>query len=502
MSKRYISITKYRDYTEDKINEWIDILNRNVYANIERASRKINSFRRLIDYLEANGYVDHFGTELSDSNIRKFINLLSGIEEEEEELSVTTDDEHFLTTNQMIDLNEVAPDLLNGLLSRYNYYANEHNQIRSINDLEGDSPQEKLVYLAKLVNQLPLSKSSGGGGTRSKVGMGLIQEICRLKRDIKRVSKAMSPKGAQDIVDKHNRGKPESSHWLMIHKDVDGDNVPDVVIANRKGEPLYFNGYTTTKSDWPIRYNYYKDHPTPESRRGKSMSQYAHELYDIKYNEPEDVEDMHELGVRVSGGLPAAFANYNMDGYKQPSAREKLSGYQRFQKYVIKRYTEPVINYLETNHQLHVPPKYKVRLIAKASALLWKHLILTRIANRHGFNVESKQFNEAKKKYSKEINDEVSDLLNHLSFTRDGWSEQDRQNLDRHVGDMFATMLLNAAGTMTGSNEMIGGEYGQPFSHVDQPNAFAAHQNPFNDEGHTWEHDEDFKPGEDEHWFD
>ena len=383
-----------------------------------------------------------------------------------------------------------ARKVINDLIERFNYYSDENHRV-SLNDLRGNTLNEKLADLTLRISQMPMKKSGGGGSGRPKLGMNLLMNIGKMRRDIKRVSKAMSPDGAQEIITKHNKGKPETSHWKLIHEDVDGDNIPDIFITNNKGHPLYYNGYTTTKSDWPSRYHYFKDYPTPESRRDKSMNQYVNELYGIKYNEPENVEDMHELGVRVSGSRPEAFENYDMRGYKEPSAREKLSGYSRFQKYVVKRFTDNVIKELEDNHILHIEPKYKIRLIAKASAILWKHLILANIAERHECDVDSKQFADAKKKLSVEINDEVSDLLNHLNFTHgDEWKEEDREDLNQRVGDLFASALMTAAGQMhVGRSD----EYNGEFQHVTQPNVYRAH-GAFVDEGHRWEHDTDFRP--------
>ena len=71
-----------------------------------------------------------------------------------------------------------------------------------------------LYQISDLYQSLP--SRVGHRITRNKDGMDdLVRIIQRYKKDIKRVSKAISPQGAQEIVNKHNQDSPNNP-WTLI----------------------------------------------------------------------------------------------------------------------------------------------------------------------------------------------------------------------------------------------------------------------------------------------
>ena len=107
--------------------------------------------------------------------------------------------------------------------------------------LRGRNPQQNLQLILRKFAEIQTRAASQGRAT-SKKGMNeLARIVLDLQRDVKRVAKAISPQGAQEMVEQHNakyQDKPQSQ-WRFQHADVNGDNIPDVVIRNANNEPLY-----------------------------------------------------------------------------------------------------------------------------------------------------------------------------------------------------------------------------------------------------------------------
>ena len=76
-----------------------------------------------------------------------------------------------------------------------------------------------------------------------------LEKILDLQRDMKRVKNAISPQGAQALVDKHNATAKPSAYWklnkrnpqgpasLAILTDINNNGVPYVVISNASNQP-------------------------------------------------------------------------------------------------------------------------------------------------------------------------------------------------------------------------------------------------------------------------
>lgn len=109
-------------------------------------------------------------------------------------------------------------------------------------------------------------------------------------------------------MEKHKKGLPPASQWNVLHKDVNKDGIPDVIIRNSNGQPLYVNGYTTRKSDHPMRYEFYKTFPTSEGRKGKTIDKFAKQLFNISYD--DENENFNNLGDVATYKLPDSWAQY------------------------------------------------------------------------------------------------------------------------------------------------------------------------------------------------
>ena len=59
---------------------------------------------------------------------------------------------------------------------------------------------------------------------------------------------------------------PERQKYEFNYEDIDNDNQSEAVVY-KNNKIVGINGYTTAKSDYPIRRSYYTEHPTKESRK-------------------------------------------------------------------------------------------------------------------------------------------------------------------------------------------------------------------------------------------
>ena len=115
----------------------------------------------------------------------------------------------------------------------------------------------------------------------------LMNIVLDIKRDVKRVKSAIAPQNAEAMIQKHNQSSPNSPWYLNKRDpngpavlanltDVNGDDIPDVIVYDKRGNPLIVNGWTTKKSEWADDLVYNTALPTRAARaqvrnqRGKS----------------------------------------------------------------------------------------------------------------------------------------------------------------------------------------------------------------------------------------
>lgn len=66
--------------------------------------------------------------------------------------------------------------------------------------------------------------------------------------------------------------------YVGVDGDLDGDQIPEFLVK-RGDRVVAVNGYSTTKSDYPIEYEYYKANPTKEQREALPMKPWLMEHY-------------------------------------------------------------------------------------------------------------------------------------------------------------------------------------------------------------------------------
>lgn len=282
--------------------------------------------------------------EIVHPRMNEAINDIQIEEEEEEKESFINTNQTFQNEilfsgqNQMISPEVQQKQKILELVGRTNEIA--QNPITK-DELTGNFTQDLSLIVGRIAESVDTKRHSGVGRASSKIGMNeLANLILNLQRDVKRVSKAISPDGAEDMVKKHNADKAPESHWKFVHRDINEDGIPDVLITNSKNQPIYVNGYTTTKSDYPMRYHYYKDLPPGSKERkefianGGTMSDYGRRLFEIKYNDDFD-GNLHDLGKITSYQMPAVWKDYHLSNYKGVPLEKHMPAFERFKKYVL-----------------------------------------------------------------------------------------------------------------------------------------------------------------------
>lgn len=432
----------YQDITEDNINSFIDILTQDKqyrgpdirYEEPDYTDKEIID----IDSLPPDDIdLDDIASNLVDTEIKNKV----GASDMKKEIIInplinykpkTKKDNTIFYTNQMSRQQQINPleDLVahtisvQDLLNIYNKYC--PNPI-SLSELESITHGDENEAKAQLINEILTAARDGylvgtGGGFGTKKGMEeLYKIVINMQRDVKRVANAISPQGAEKLVKKHNELNP-SSPWKLNKidsskpatlnnlEDENQDGIPDVVIRNHRGDPVYVNGYTTKRSDYPLSLHYYTNYPTKKSRTGHSKKQFKQQLIQARYIDAADDPSM--VGDVESWNNPPEFENYNMKGYtiKPP---ERLSAYQRFMKYVIGEVKDDAFDAL-ADSQINVPSTSRLALLSKSAARIWNNDILGQLYRRYGATSDDAK-KKLKKKYAQEIDDVVTDMISNIN---------------------------------------------------------------------------------------
>ena len=114
--------------------------------------------------------------------------------------------------------------------------------------------------------------------------------------DIEALMSVVGSKNARDITrknhfmskaafDEWNAKQPEGKYWADYY-DVDDDGTEEFVVRGKDqdGPLVAVNGYTTKKSDWAVRRDYYEAYPKIGTRPTGGIGAFAKELYGEEYD--------------------------------------------------------------------------------------------------------------------------------------------------------------------------------------------------------------------------
>lgn len=166
-------------------------------------------------------------------------------------------------------------------------------------------------------------------------GNALDGVVLRGKRAFKLNKNATSKAGANDMISRWNKMIKDPTRQFHVHAgDYNKDNIEDIIICRGqntgdygkcRGTPRFVNGWTTKKSNYPLIHNYYSSHPTKDSRKLESYTEY--------------VNSRALNGKRTKS-----------NGYKQP----KLNQYQYFVQSIFSPLAKIILDKYEITYDVKV----------------------------------------------------------------------------------------------------------------------------------------------------
>jgi hypothetical protein len=129
-------------------------------------------------------------------------------------------------------------------------------------------------HLSKMMKSAPNREYTAPDPTKQAPGSRrlnayetLVNLVLDHKMELQKIPMLGSMYSAQQYLDDHNMSK----RYSVKYADVNGDNIKDVVVWNKKTQqPYTVNGYKLKRSDWATRDAYYKDHATADRRDEES----------------------------------------------------------------------------------------------------------------------------------------------------------------------------------------------------------------------------------------
>ena len=442
----------FRGLRNKQLNNYIETINEYLNEDLPLGKSVASSTNVLKSYLNYHDFVQHEGVEINDDTIDEFITRI--ISENK------TNDLNFLPNNKLNKemaqqqpnpLAQLVQDTISvqDLLDIYNRYAPNPLSLNQMRAAAGDDVNEAKAFL---INEILTHARDGTlvnvgntfGRPVERIGMPeLTRIILDLQRDVTRVKNAISPQGAEALVERHNSKSKPSAHWrlnkinpqspasLSNLSDLNNDGIPDVVISNANGNPIFVNGYTTTSSKYPIDLAYYSAYPTRAERKGTSRSAFKKALYNVTYDDENN--DISKRGDVASYNPNLTLLNgYDLDKFKLKEPK-RMTSFNRFKKYVVGMYIERVFE------DAGVPPNARLAVQSKISAATWNEYILQPIYEKYNANTEA-QRNKIKKKATNEIDQAVDTLYLSLTNTGENWTEQQRADLE----SQFMNSLMQA----------------------------------------------------------
>ena len=178
----------------------------------------------------------------------------------------------------------------------------------------------------------------------------------------------VSSKNARDIVRSVNFMPGQFDLWNANKKggnnkykgsfqDLDGDEIAEYVVT-RDGKIVAINGYTTKRSDFPFKAEYYRTHPTSDDRKREKYNEFLN-----KYYGPEYSQDGSAI-TRWQGIDPTTEEfkkKFKLHNTHQP---RPLSTYQAFSKYIMKEACKAAFKKLGDNKEEKIKIARKIAGVA------------------------------------------------------------------------------------------------------------------------------------------
>ena len=286
----------------------------------------------------------------------------------------------------------------------------------------------------------PKRKLQKGETNTVQIYNKLIDIILNAKKDIERVNSCMTLEGATKYANNHDLYMPTDVKGNSTKTDINNDGVDEIVLFNRKGQPVIINGYKIGQSDFPFRNEYLREYNTPEKREEiggfKGFIQ-------KKYGADAEFGPDGKRNVQYSTkNPPADWKALKQAGYTLPAApRKELTLHQRFTNAVAQIYNSW---FEEGALQKHtwlkgVLPRMKIISIVVSRFVdgpLWSKINEQAKASiiqtsKGDLNAFIEEFRAYKQEYK-------NDLIQFLTTNY----ENIMNNIDRDAGDMIGEIFV------------------------------------------------------------
>lgn len=343
-----------------------------------------------------------------------------------------------------------------------------------------------------------------------KPGMdSLMNIVLDIKRDVKRVKSAIAPQNAEALIQKHNQSSPNSPWYLNKRDpngpavlanltDVNGDDIPDVIVYDKRGNPLIVNGWTTKKSEWADDLVYNTALPTRAARaqlrnqRGKShidangnevkvysKRDFLRDQFNPQYFTYDDATSQDLVANVGNVRLDTSFYDQNFPFYKDAvnnkryssKAPKSLSAYSIFKKYLFQPAFDDAAAIVETSIGRKLTGPEKLRFIGKISSTVWNQSVQSAIDPHNAFS--KKDFDRHKRS-----DNGKATIMNMVRSMISSFKD----NTNTHAYDGLVDYITNEMNDALGGVRVVGANPGEYVMGPSEFNASAPPQPaPFSD---------------------
>lgn len=322
-----------------------------------------------------------------------------------------------------------------------------------------------------------------------KPGMdSLMNIVLDIKRDVKRVKSAIAPQNAEAMIQKHNQSSPNSPWYLNKRDpngpavlanltDVNGDDIPDVIVYDKRGNPLIVNGWTTKKSEWADDLVYNTALPTRAARaqvrnqRGKShvdahgnevkvysKRDFLRDQFNPQYFGYDDAtsQDLVENVGRVR--LDTSYYDQNFPFYKDAvnskrytsTAPKNLSAYAIFKKYLFQPAFDDAAAIVETSIGRALTGPEKLKFIGKLSSKIWNQSLKSALDPHN--TLTKKEFDKLKRSENGKAS-----TMNMVRAMISAFKD----NTNTHAYDGVVNFIVSEINTVVGGVRVVGANPGE-----------------------------------------
>ena len=199
--------------------------------------------------------------------------------------------------------------------------------------------------------QVEYSLSEVPARSRKALGRAGMDDVFKIvssgmARDIKRNKNWIADEPFKLWNDKDMKANGGKQRYWGQLEDYDNDGLPIEYVVRRgseKGPIVAVNGYTTARSDYPWRYQYYNSYPTKEDRKDKPYDDFLNEYMESTFGAQYDDDNMTIKDWSVKNPYDDdSIKKIIARGYTNPLPKDK-SPYKVFSSIVYKLINEIIL---------------------------------------------------------------------------------------------------------------------------------------------------------------